>query len=126
MSVLMCLAFTNVNARQLTAAGAADDAGSLFKLSGGDGESLAVDTDDFNGLTLKRESKNKFLELFDLKRGHSNRSRSRSKLLRAYRYTGRLIWLGCGRLRSFINQKCGRHVLTHLDCCCCTWLLNSE
>lgn len=49
-----------------TGAVAADDVGSLFKFSGGDGESLAADT-GFNGLILKRESKNKFLELFDLK-----------------------------------------------------------
>lgn len=49
-----------------TGAVAADDVGSLFKFSGGEGESLAADT-GFNGLILKRESKNKFRELFDLK-----------------------------------------------------------
>lgn len=49
----------------ITGAVAADDVGSLFKLSGGEGESLAADT-GFSGLMLNRGSKNRFRELFDL------------------------------------------------------------
>lgn len=56
---------TIVWSRSLTGAEAAADVGSLFKFSGGEGESLAADT-GFIGLMLKRGSKNKFLELFDL------------------------------------------------------------
>lgn len=59
------VAMTIVWSRSLTGAEAAADVGSLFKFSGGEGESLAADT-GFIGLMLKRGSKNKFLELFDL------------------------------------------------------------